>query len=806
MKSALTQAAETLPERESPVKSPVWRQRLAAAGARHPVLTILCVSLVAVMVNCYPVIFCGKSFVALQVGPTHGSDVAAMLVWSVPAGFIESRSIWNHGELPLWDRYGHAGAPFIGQAITMLGDPLQWMVILGHGSAWAWDMKFLTAKFLFCAGFGLLIRRLLGGVGLALLYAALAAYCGAFFYINNHPVFFVFCDAPWILLSALEWLAGSPARRRGWGLVWLLANFACFNAGHVEVAVVLIGGLNLAALAWALTGCQTGGEAAARLARLAAGTLLFLGLTAPVWMSFLVALKGAYSAHEKVEAVQLPFLSLPGAVDDLFYLLMRPDVADALAPGTSLLVLVGCVLSAAQWRYWSGDRFFWINSSAIFVWGGLIFGWLPGAIIKAVPLLNRVGHTQTDFSYLLAMHLTLQSAYGFKGLTAAKNFRGAAAGCLGALLVFALLLLGFDFGISHRPIPWNYFVCAAAGAAGAPLLFAFLKFHYPRMPAAGWAGVVILGFIPQFRFGLYSSGNGQMLLLPGPRTVLNPASPVIEKIKSDRDGPFRIAAPIEIFFGDYAAVYGLEDIRSCAPLSNGEFIRLIRHSPGLKLERDWMIDLLDPPAAQPLLNLLNVKYLLADQEIGPRTRAAFPVVEQGGLTVLENPQCWPRAFFSDRVVALSSTDEFIRYLQAHGTQPFIALTPGEIQNHPGLRALKNTAPGDVAPATNYQLLPNSTAFDIHATSAGVVCLTEGQARDFTATANGQVQAVLTVNRAFKGIYLDRPGRYHIVFTYRPRYWRLACLLFWLAAGTVVALTVTRLIRARRSINPTPLPQ
>jgi uncharacterized membrane protein YfhO len=103
--------------------------------------------------------------------------------------------------------------------------------------------------------------------------------------------------------------------------------------------------------------------------------------------------------------------------------------------------------------------------------------------------------------------------------------------------------------------------------------------------------------------------------------------------------------------------------------------------------------------------------------------------------------------------------------------------------------LRNNSKPSVAPASHYELLPNSTAFDIHADSAGVVCLTEEQARDFTATANGELKTVLTVNRAFKGIYLDKPGDYHIHFTYRPAHWRLACELFWWAMGVVVALVV-----------------
>ena len=169
--------------------------------------------------------------------------------WGVPVGFIESRSLLEQGEFPLWNRYSHAGDTLIGQAVSMLGDPLQLIVIFGHGSAGAWDIKYLTAKFLFCIGFGLLILRLLENRVLSLIYAGLAAYCGAWFFINNHPAFFVFSYAPWILLAAIKWLDPRSERHVSWGLVWLLANFACFNAGHVEMAVVMIGGLNLAAVA-----------------------------------------------------------------------------------------------------------------------------------------------------------------------------------------------------------------------------------------------------------------------------------------------------------------------------------------------------------------------------------------------------------------------------------------------------------------------------------------------------------------------------------------------------------------------------
>ena len=634
MKQDQPNVSDPVTASEPKIRSKVFAAQVSEWNARHPVLVVVIVSLLAVVINCYPILFCGRSYVSpVCVGPLvyswwpslpgmkkepapnvlqHGSDTEAMMWWGIPVGFIESRSLLEHGELPLWNRYNHAGEILMGQAISMLGDPLHLIVILGHGSAGAWDIKFLAAKLLFCVGFGLLILRLLENRALSLIYSALAAYCGAYFYINNHLAFFVFAYAPWILLAAIEWLDLRSGRQVQWGLIWLLANFACFNAGHVELAVVLIVGLNLAAAAYALTGYRNDVSPAKVLGRMGVGTLCFLGLTAPVWMSFLVSLDGSFTAHTGVNVVQLPPTTPPGAFDDLLYLLLRPNDSEAaFAPGTSLLVLVGCSFTVWRWRQLKGEPFFWVNIGAIVLWGGCVFGWVPKFLLATIPLLNRIGHIYTDFSYLLVIHLTIQSAYGFKCLAKVEKLWQVAGdvACVGG--AFAGMVLLYSFGYAHRPIPWNYFLCAGVGAIGAPLLFVFLKSRQQQTPILGWVGIIILGFIPNFRFGLYHRGNDTLLMLPGPRVILNTPSKAIDKIKTDKSGPFRVVGLQWNFMGDYSAVYELEDIRSCAPLSNGEFMDLIRSFPGMKLSNYWMLEVADPVRAQPLLNLLNVKYLLA---------------------------------------------------------------------------------------------------------------------------------------------------------------------------------------------------
>jgi hypothetical protein len=777
--------------------------RFSEWSARHPVLAIVLVSLLAVFVNSYPVIFCGRSYVAPAYGlpmvyekyPTlpgmpedmepavaHGSDTGAALIWGVPVGFIQSRSVWEHGELPLWNRYGRAGDTLIGQAISMIGDPLQWIVILGHGSAIAWDIKYVVAKLLFCIGFGLLIRRVLKNIPLALFFAALAAYCGAFYFIFNHTAFFVFSYAPWILLSALELLDLQSRHYVRWGLVWLAANFGCFNGGHVEPAVVLIGGLNFVAAVFALADARSIGRAATVLLRLLIGTGLFLALSAPMWLSFLAALQGAWSLHSEVHVVQFRFASLLGIFDDVFFRLpVNGNAFMAPAPGASFLILVGSIYSWVRWRMSKNDVFFWTNTGAILLWGGCIFGWVPSGLLSLVPFLNRVGHTHTDFSYVIIICLTIQCAYGFKCLMAEETFRRAAAGLGWVMLIFAAMTVLYCFGFEHGAMPWTYYAVMAAGAFGAPLLLAFLKSRH-RFSLLGMLGVAVLVFVPHFRFGLYNFGNPYVLIVPRQRVVLDAPSPAIEKIKADNSQPFRAVGAEAILYGDYAAVYGVEDIRSCAPLGNNEFISLLRDFPGMLPEPGWEIEVTNLVAAHALLNLLNVKYVLTPPNVNVQEGLGFRLADTSDLGVVENLDAWPRAFFCNSIVPLSSTKQFIQYLLENGKRPFTALTPAEIARQPGLSLLRDNSKSSVATATHYELLPNSTAFDIHADSAGVACLTEGQARDFIATANGDPKMVLTVNRAFKGIYLDRPGDYHIQFTYRPKHWRMACTLFWLAIG------------------------
>ena len=207
-------------------------------------------------------------------------------------------------------------------------------------------------------------------------------------------------------------------------------------------------------------------------------------------------------------------------------------------------------------------------------------------------------------------------------------------------VVLALFFLLFNFGVSHRPIPWSYLLPTAATALGAPLSLPICEAR-GTISVVGWLSVFALGFVPNYRFGLYHTGDKDLLMVPGPRVTLNAPSPAIQFVQADTSAPFRTVGGQLNLFGDYAAVYGLEDIRSCAPLSNGELVGLLRGLPGMTAPAEWIVSLDDPVAAHGLLNLLNVKYVLAPEGFRMPDGHGFRIVMQGDFAVVENLEVWP---------------------------------------------------------------------------------------------------------------------------------------------------------------------
>src|SRR6185312_5156726 len=143
----------------------------------RPRTSIALMAVVAVGIQCHPVIFMGRSFASPNNGSlmlygdlptlpgateymytdTMGSDTGALLFNHIYYPMIQRDALLKHGELPLWNRNSLCGEPLLGQGQSMFGDPFNVLTILADGAAWAWDVRFVLARWLFAAGLGFIV-------------------------------------------------------------------------------------------------------------------------------------------------------------------------------------------------------------------------------------------------------------------------------------------------------------------------------------------------------------------------------------------------------------------------------------------------------------------------------------------------------------------------------------------------------------------------------------------------------------------------------------------------------------------------
>jgi hypothetical protein len=179
----------------------------------------------------------------------------------------------------------------------------------------------------------------------------------------------------------------------------------------------------------------------------------------------------------------------------------------------------------------------------------------------------------------------------------------------------------------------------------------------------------------------------------------------------------------------------------------------------------------------PLLDLLNVGFLISAPEMVPPAWTALEVSGQDRLKVGRRPTAWPRAFFVDSVITYTDPSDLLRQVGAH-QGPFAAV---QSSDGPAMEATQGLAhaTGSGIPARRYRLSTNSTRFTVRAPGAGVAVLGETfLPDDFRATLNGRRVDYLRVNHVFKGVLIPSAGVWTVAFEYRPARWGLS----WVLAG------------------------
>jgi hypothetical protein len=812
--------------------------------ARRPRRTLALVGAAAVIVSCYPVVFLGRSFVSPNYGthllydhfPTlpdstaahtadpRGADVGAIIWQQVPQSMFQHRAVFHDGQWPLWNRYNSGGVALYGQGQSMFGDPLHALVVLTDGAAWAWDLKYLIAKWLFAFGLGMIVWRLTRHLPSAALTGFAAAFIGFFVFRVNHPAFFSLCYAPWILYCWLRLVQAEALRPAlGWVAGLLLANWAEMNSGTVKEAYMLLVGVNLSGAILLAAAARPWRFKLGRFAVVAAAAVVFALVSAPVWLTFLETLKQSYTSYDQTRVYQIQPGVILGLFDEIFYRpLQKQD--RVFCPSANFLFLLGLLYLLVTLRRGGHDRLVLALAAAALVPLSLAFGLIPPDWILGVPFLANVEHVDNTFTCVLLIHLIPLAGVG---LHAAWRRLGTAEGRGDAGMV--LLLLGamvfsyIAFGqVVHRQIygdgetvtvwHWGEHLPVTPfiwGSLGALLIAAVVLLAVFRRMRARGTITLVTGFLAAaclgamlWRQGMQADFRDNVYVLhTAPRADFHAKSPAVETVRADQSAPFRVVGFDDTLFAGWTGVYGLEGVAGPDALMNRHYRELL-DACAFDREWDWrrVVHFSTLAVLKPVYDFLNIKYYFAPAGAPPPPAGLLTPVVQADLDVYRSDTCWPRAFFTDDVRTYDVPLQLAALIRQHPGQPFAAVQRGD----PTAPAPRWRDPADrhVVPARDYRLTTNSTSFEVETPDAGVIVLQEPWLPDsFRVTVNGRPAKYFRVNHAFKGVAVPAAGTYRVRFTYRPPHWTLALLL----AGAGLALLAGGAVAARRLPRPPPEP-
>ncbi|MEZ0257521.1 MAG: hypothetical protein ACAI37_19725 [Chthoniobacter sp.] len=743
-----------------------WISRAKQWAGARPVRALFCAAMFSVALCCFPVIFCGKSFVSPDNGlrllydknPTVpgsvgasfdnalGSDLGATMYWGLPVTMTQHRALFHDHEFPLWNRYNWAGLTLLGQSLSAIGDPLAWPAILTGGAAWAWDWKFIAAQVLLAFGVGLIVRATSGSLAAALLLTLSAPFMGFFAYRYNHPAFFSVCYAPWILLA---WIKGVQAPNSRGTMVaaffLILADWWEFNSGTAKEMSAMLLFLNIAGSLMVLLAVQPLKWRLARLAVFAWANVLFLLLSAPLWMTFLDALGKAHTSYDTPRIYQLtPGLAL-GLFDDIFHRQFMP-MEFLFNPSANFFVLIGVAWALARVRSLTGERMLWAVAVTAVIAAALTFGVVSPEYAAALPFLKNISHFDNTFSCVLFILMFVMAGYGLRECL--SRMRDPEwLGDWALMVTFVGVLVAAYFGLTdaaHRvgltllkvgeTIPKSPFFTGYVPALIAALVifpWAWRQASLRRPAAGAWAVVALCAFVTlHFRHGMYLETKFDFYTR-NPKTRMDlrhVTSPALEAVRTASTEPGRVIGLDSTMVPGFSTVLGFETISGPDALMNPAMLELTS-ALGINRIWDWRIRVKKEEFASVhrALDMLNVRYVLAASNGENATLPGTKMLNSSDMIVLESPTAWPRAFFTDTIGVINSGAELRRLVEEGDGRPFAA-QPGPIQARMPLPP-RDFAKRVVTPARNYQLTNNTTTFEIDAPSEGVAVLSEANVTD-----------------------------------------------------------------------------
>jgi Bacterial membrane protein YfhO len=573
----------------------------------------------------------------------------------------QAREAWRSLHFPIWNALAGCGYPLLANGQSSAMSPLRVLALplpLGYAMTAEAAMKLLIAL----TGMYLLCRRRYDELPSAI--GAIAfAFCTFCITWLHFPIVTVAVWLPFAFL-AIELLIEQRTYRRF--LFAVIVWTTMLYGGHPETTthVTFFGGLF--ALWIAFVERAVSKRNAIRSLALTAFALFVAALLAsPFIATFAETVKKSQRFQElQVHANEEPpfsdFASAIGTFQPNFYGHAPAEKPWGPATAESITGFAG-ILGIASWfalvfraiaqRRFRTREFFLVILALIAV--GIVFNW---------PVISAVFHFVFRFAANARLRLFL--CWVAAALTAAAidtARRERSIHFLAGLLTTAAILLGL---MLTRSFPSDAAKDTAIIAILPSVLVLVLSTLFVLQPRGRHIAAMLVG--GALVAELWTATDGWNPVLSD--DVMYPTTPLIEKLQRLHDAtppnaPFRIVGIGAALFPNTQAMFGFADIRTHDPMAFGRYLGVLRLLTNLETNEyfaKWST------AETPLLNYLNVWYMVGDSGLDPGDPGRYQLVYEGrDGRIFENRDVKPRFFAAHDIILEFRHDRFAQTLTEH---------------------------------------------------------------------------------------------------------------------------------------------
>jgi len=262
--------------------------------------------------------------------------------------------------------------------------------------------------------------------------------------------------------------------------------------------------------------------------------------------------------------------------------------------------------------------------------------------------------------------------------------------------------------------------------------------------------VIMLIIIDLFYFGM------KFLTFSSPQMTY-PTLESIEFLKKDKEF-WRATSTYDVFIPNSLMAYNIyttDGYMSLFPKRYFEFISCLTKTKGDKysFKYIWLGNV-----DSPLLNLLNIKYILTkDLLVNNRLKLVY----NKEILVYQNKDVLPRAFIVPRIKVIKDKDLIFRELNSPAFNPreYIIL-----EEEAGIGLTDSAKLESEVLITQY--LPQRVSINAHLSGNGFLFLSDTYYPGWKVYVDGRKERMYRANYTFRAVYLSR-GRHTIKFIYKP---------------------------------------